>query len=105
MSVQSATLNQRSERHTPESCGPVSLDEVLFLDAFEHSRNIDCGFFEQFNANDAFEDCVDFGLAAAQHSARAVDEEDALEQRDVAPHFGLPRNRRSFAHLVTSQGR
>jgi len=37
------------------------------------------------------------------HHTGAVDQEDPLEQRDVLPHLGLARNRRSLADLLTTQ--
>jgi hypothetical protein len=37
------------------------------------------------------------------HHARAVDHENASHQRDVLPDFGLPRNRRDFAHTLGPQ--
>ena len=37
------------------------------------------------------------------HHTGAVDQEDPLEQRDVLPHLGLARNRRSLADLLTTE--
>jgi hypothetical protein len=52
----------------------------------------------------SFQNNVSLGILIAWiHDSRAIDQEDALEQRNVLPHFGLTRNRCDLADLLLAQ--
>lgn len=56
------------------------------------------------DADDALEYQLRVGIAAAAvYHSRAVDQEDALHQRNVLPHLGLPWNGGRLAHLLGAQ--
>lgn len=58
------------------------------------------GRYQVLHTSDALEDNVGLLVRCTMvHDARAIDQEDALHEGDVLPHFGLPGDWRDLAHL------
>jgi hypothetical protein len=76
--------------------------QVLRLDALQHRLHVGRGVVEALHAHDTLEDRVHVLVSRLMvHDARAVDQEDALHERDVLPHLGLARHRGRLADLAT----
>lgn len=56
--------------------------------------------YQVFHPGDALENNVGLIVGSTMvHDAGAIDQEDALHEGDVLPHFGLPGDWRDLAHL------
>lgn len=70
----------------------------------EHLLHVVLGVLDVFNAHDALEQDICLRVGGGVHYARAVDEEDTPEERDVLPYFGLAGHRGHRANLVVVAG-
>ena len=87
----------------------LSRSDVVLVAAREEGPQEDRGVREALGADDALQDGVGLALvvvgrAVVVDDARAVDEVDALRQRDVLPDLGLPRDGRDLADGLGPQG-
>mmetsp|Transcript_6562 Transcript_6562/g.18159 ORF Transcript_6562/g.18159 Transcript_6562/m.18159 type:complete len:283 (-) Transcript_6562:92-940(-) len=82
----------------------VGAAEILGLNPVDDLIDVLGGVFELFDAHDALEYGVRFGIAlVGVDDSRAVDEEDSLHQRDVLPYLCLAWDGGHVANLLRSQ--
>mmetsp|Transcript_54403 Transcript_54403/g.90418 ORF Transcript_54403/g.90418 Transcript_54403/m.90418 type:complete len:630 (-) Transcript_54403:747-2636(-) len=78
----------------------VRVLQVLGLDGAHEIRDVERGVLDVLNAHDSLEHGGRLVVTRVIDDTGTVDEEDALEERDVLPHLGLTRNGRDLADLL-----
>uniref|UniRef100_A0A8W7PVQ6 Uncharacterized protein n=1 Tax=Anopheles coluzzii TaxID=1518534 RepID=A0A8W7PVQ6_ANOCL len=81
----------------------VRLHHVLLADALQHLLDVVLRIVDQLDPHHRLQHLLRVGFRGRVDDARAIDQEDALHQRDVLPHLRFARDRGHLAHLLAAQ--
>uniref|UniRef100_A0A182FLJ1 Uncharacterized protein n=1 Tax=Anopheles albimanus TaxID=7167 RepID=A0A182FLJ1_ANOAL len=81
----------------------VRFHDVLVANALQHLFYIVLRIIDQLNTHNRFQHFLGIGFRRRIHNSRAIDQKDALHERNVLPDLRFACDRCHLAHLLATQ--